>query len=317
MTSVALPLDTLPPDTPSAYGPPPETRPSDIGPSVGSAPSPTEGAGVVSSWADLAAALGSEQIEPTQVTFCAAAAGLDTLGAVLHPFDSLLQAGIGWLIEHIDFLREPLDMLAGDPAEVLAQSSTWERVATELRTVAAEHRAAVPVPGWEGTAASAYHRAVGELAAALDTGADQAAALSGLILATGAGVGTVRALIRDAITEFLALVLEYLLAAGTLAFLTAGGSLATLVLTVVVRALEVAEDICRRIRTLLEALAAAGGAAGRISASMLRTAERIRIAEPAVRAAAEAFDRAAGEARAPVVIEAGKQLTSTDQFRVP
>ena len=79
--------------------------------------------------------------------------------------------------------------------------------------------------------------------------------------------------------------LQYLLAASTLAFLSAGGSLAGLVLTVVVRALEVAEDIARRVRGLLDTLVAAGGAAGRIAGALRRTAERIREAEPALRAA--------------------------------
>ena len=88
-----------------------------------------EGAGVVSSWAELAAALTAEQVDPHQVGFAAAGAGLDTLGAVLHPFDALLQAGLGWLVEHVAFLREPLDALAGDPDAVLAQARHWDRVA--------------------------------------------------------------------------------------------------------------------------------------------------------------------------------------------
>ena len=206
--------------------------------------SATEGAGVVSSWADLGAAIGADDLDPAAITFTAAAAGLDTLGAVLQPFDSLLRAGLGWLIEHIDFLRQPLDALAGDPTEVLAQSRNWHHVAAELRATAADYRDAV-VPGWDGAAAEAYRRATDELVGALREASAQADELSLLILATGAAVGTVRATIRDTITEFLSLVLRYLLAASTLAFLTAGGSLATVVLTVVVRALEVAEDICR------------------------------------------------------------------------
>ncbi len=276
--------------------------------------SATEGAGVVSSWADLGAAIGADDLDPAAITFTAAAAGLDTLGAVLQPFDSLLRAGLGWLIEHIDFLRQPLDALAGDPTEVLAQSRNWHHVAAELRATAADYRDAV-VPGWDGAAAEAYRRATDELVGALREASAQADELSLLILATGAAVGTVRATIRDTITEFLSLVLRYLLAASTLAFLTAGGSLATVVLTVVVRALEVAEDICRRIRLLLDALAAAGGAAGRISAAMLRASDRIRAAEPGLRAAGEAVERGSGQAQAPVIIEAGKQITGAARER--
>jgi hypothetical protein len=283
--------------------------------SAGPAPGPAfEGAGVLSSWADLGTALGADDLDPAAVTFTAAAAGLDTLGAALHPFDALLRAGLGWLIEHIEFLREPLDALAGDPAEVLSQARSWHDVAEELRATATDYRQAT-VPGWDGAAADSYRHAVDELVGALGEASGQALALSRLILVTGAGVGTVRALIRDAITDFLATVLQYLLAAGTLAFLTAGGSLATLVLTVVVRALEVAQDICRRVRLLLDTLAAAGGTAGRIGEALRHTATRIRAAEPGLRVAGEAVARGATEAHAPVIVEAGKQITGAAQER--
>jgi hypothetical protein len=284
-------------------------------PSPGPAPvSALEGAGVFSSWADLSAALGAEDLDPAAITFTAAAAGLDTLAAALHPFDALLAAGLGWLIEHIEFLHEPLDALAGDPAEVLAQARSWQHVADELRATAADYRAAT-VPGWDGAAAESYRHSVDELVGALGEASGQAQALSRLILATGAGVGTVRALIRDAIADFLATVLHYLLAASTLAFLTAGGSLATLVLTVVVRALELAQDICRRIRLLLDMLAAAGGTAGRISEAMRQAATRIRAAEPGLRVAGETVTRSSTAAHAPAIIEAGKQVTGAARER--
>jgi hypothetical protein len=273
-----------------------------------------EGAGVVSSWADLAAALTAERVDPAQVGFTAAGAGLDTLGVLLHPFDGLLQAGLGWVIEHVGFLREPLDALAGDPDEVLAEARRWDLVAVELRAVAGDFRAAT-VPGWEGAAATNHRRAVDDLAAALSAGADQAAALSRLVLATGAAVGTVRALIRDTIVDFVSAVVQYLLAAGTLAFLTAGGSLASVVLTVVVRALEVAEDIARRVRQLLDVLVAAGDAAGRIGTALQRTAERVRRVEPALRATGDSLYRSADATGAPLFIEAGKQLTDASQAR--
>ena len=57
---------------------------------------------------------------------------------MLHPFDALLQAGLGWLVEHVAFLREPLDALAGDPDAVLAQARHWDQVAGELRAAASE-----------------------------------------------------------------------------------------------------------------------------------------------------------------------------------
>ena len=267
-----------------------------------------DGAGVVSSWADLIAAVTADRVDADRVCFAAAAAGLDTLGAVFHPFNALLRAGLGWLIEHIAFLREPLDALAGDPEAVLAQARHWDRVAAELRAAAADHRATT-APNWHGPAAAGHRQAVEELSAALSSGADQADALGRLILLTGAAVGTARAWLRDTVVDFVATVLQYLLAAATLAFLTAGGSLAGVVVAVVVRALEVAEHIGRRLRQLLEALAAAEGLAGRIGTTLQATSRVVRDAAPAARVAGEELFVTANRARAPLPIEAGKQLT--------
>jgi hypothetical protein len=300
--------------TPRPAGPePPDAT---AWPAAPERPAATEGAGFVSGWADLGAALSAEHADGQQIAFAAAGAGLDTLGVLLHPFDELLQAGFGWLIEHVDFLREPVDALAGDPDDVLAQARSWQHLAGELQAAAAEQQRAATVPGWEGTAAAGYRQAAGELQVALREAAAQAAELSRLVLLTGVAVGTVRALIRDAIAEFLATVVQYLLAAGTLAFLTAGGSLATVVLSIVVRAVELAQDIGRRVQRLLDALVEAGGAAGRIAESMRRSAERLRAAEPGLRAAGEALHGGAGQAHADAVIESGKQLTgATAEYR--
>ncbi|HVH24001.1 MAG TPA: hypothetical protein VNA11_16245 [Pseudonocardia sp.] len=277
-----------------------------------------EGAGVVSSWADLIAALSAERVDADRVCFAAAGAGLDTLGAALYPFNALLRAGLGWLFEHIAFLREPLDVLAGDPDAVLAQARHWDQVAAELRYAATDYRAGT-APDWHGLAADGHRQAVDELGAALSSGADQADALGRLILLTGAAVGTTRAWVRDTITDFVAMVVQYLLAAGTLAFLSAGGSLAGVVVAVVVRALEVAENIARRLRQLLEALAAAEGLAGRIGTAVRGIARRIEAARPAAQAAGRELSEAADRARAPLLIDSGKQLTDAiaDHHRRP
>lgn len=273
-----------------------------------------DGAGVFSSWADLDKSLSREQVDPFEVTFAAAAAGLDTLDAVDDPLGALISAGIGWLIEHLWFLHEPLDALAGDPTQITAQAKTWNNVAEELRRVAAEHRAgAMTIPGWEGDAREAYGRTVQEYTAALDSTADDAQRLSGLILTTGAGVGTVRSLIRDAIADFVTLVVEYFVVSAALALLTAGGSVGAFVTSVVVKAYHLATDIAQRISSLLDALHTAGGAAREISDAMRTTAATVRVGAHEGRAAARAISDAAEEAGLDKVFETGKQLAGAGQ----
>jgi hypothetical protein len=273
-----------------------------------------EGAGAASSWADLNDAVSADQVDPFEVTFAAAAAGLDTLGAVLNPLDALFEAGVGWLIEHVWFLHEPLDALAGDPTQITAQAQTWHNVAAELGQLAADYRVETgALPAWDGAAAEAYRETVRGFTAALDRTAADAERLSGLILVTGAGVGTVRALIRDTIAKFLGAVLQDALAALAFAVVTAGGSVGTLILTVVVRAIDVADNIARRVSDLLDALSAAGGTAGRLGDAMRDTAAQVSAAAPGLRAAGEGIEQSVDDLHAGKLIESGKQLSGAAQ----
>ena len=74
-----------------------------------------EGAGVLSSWSDLGEALPTDrQWDPGEIGFAASAVALDSLDAAMDPLGALGSAGVGWLIEHVEFLHEPLDWLAGE-----------------------------------------------------------------------------------------------------------------------------------------------------------------------------------------------------------
>ena len=101
-----------------------------------------EGAGAASSIADHDGAWSAEDPDPLQIAFTGAAVALDGLDAVMNPLDGLATSGIGWLIEHVWWLHEPLDALAGDPTQITAQAQTWHNVATQLTTVAADSRRA-------------------------------------------------------------------------------------------------------------------------------------------------------------------------------
>lgn len=269
-----------------------------------------EGAGVASSWADLATALDEDQQDLLQVAFTAAGAGLDTLGAIADPFDAILSSAIGWVIEHVWFLHEPLDALAGDPQQIVAQAQTWHNVSRALGEVAADYRGKVAqTPGWDGAAGDGYRAAVGTCTRALDGVAAQAEQLSGLILGTGAAVGTVRALIRDLIAEFLSWAISCGLAALATTVVTGGGSVAAFVVGVVAEAVALAQRIARRVSRLLDALSEAGGTAGQVVDGMRYAASEVRAGARPVQAAVRPTVEAWEGVPAAEVIEAGKQLT--------
>jgi hypothetical protein len=269
-----------------------------------------EGGGVVSSWADLNAAVSADDVDPLQVTYTAVGAGLDTLGTIVEPLDSLLSAGVGWLIEHVWFLHEPLDALAGDPSQITAQAQTWHNVGGELGSIAQDHRAAAAaLSTWEGVAGNGYRGAVDRFGGALEQAGRDAVQLADLILTTGAQVGTVRAVIRDQIAEWVSDAIQTVVGAGVAALVTAGGALGAGALRLIWAAIDLAEDIVRTIRKLLDAMTLAGGMAAQISGAIQQTAAAVKAAMPTL----EEIDTAADEYEAGAVVETGKQFTAAEQ----
>jgi hypothetical protein len=269
-----------------------------------------EGGGVASSWADLDAAVSADNVDPAQVAFTAAAAGLDTLGAVVNPLESLLSAGIGWLIEHVWFLHEPLDALAGDPTQITAQAQTWHNVGAEIATVAQDHRgAAAALSGWEGIANDSYRGTVDRFGGALEATAQHATQLADLILTTGAQVGTVRALIRDQIADWVSGAIQTAVFYGVAALVPAGGALGVGALHLIIKAVDLAEEIARQVRRLLDAMTLAGGMAAQISGAIQQTATAVQAAMPML----NAIDQAAGDLKLSYPVEAGKQVTGAEQ----
>jgi hypothetical protein len=268
-----------------------------------------EGAGVASSWADVAEAVGADEPDGVEIAFVAAGAGLDTLGAIADPFDAIMSSAAGWLIEHVWFLREPLDALAGDPDQVVAQAQTWSNVAGALRCVATDH-AAAGVYGWSGPAGMAYRGAVGDYARAVNDVAGQADQLANLVLGTGAAVGTVRALIRDLIADFLSRVLRRAIAALATAPVTLGGSTAAAIGVIALEAYRLACHLAERISRLLDVLSDAGSTAGRLVESMRHVVTELRATAPYMQESLEPIP--AGE-----VVEAGKQFSGAELDEQP
>jgi hypothetical protein len=269
-----------------------------------------EGGGVFSSWADLNAAVSADNVDPAQVAFTAAGAGLDTLGAIVDPFDSLLSAGIGWFIEHMWFLHEPLDALAGDPTQITAQAQTWHNVGGELAAVARDHRgAAGALSAWEGSAGDGYRGTVDRFGGALEQAGRDAVQLADLILTSGAQVGTVRALIRDSIADFFAEVIQTVAFYGVASLITAGGALGAGAVQLIFRALDLADKIFQKVKDLLDAMTLAGGMAAQISGAIQQTATAVRAAMPTL----DAINTAADDLKLSYPIEAGKQVTGAEQ----
>lgn len=128
-------------------------------------------------------------------------ASLDALAFVSDPIGVLLQYGIAWLVEHVEPLREALDWLAGDPAQITAHAQTWRNVAASLREEASALSDSVraDVAGWGGLAGPAYRAWAAEQQQAITGLAVGADTLAAITEGTAGLVAAVRLLVRDAI----------------------------------------------------------------------------------------------------------------------
>jgi hypothetical protein len=93
--------------------------------------------------------------EPLAIGGNVAAAGLSLLGAVMDPVQEVFAAGVGWLMEHVSLLREPLDRLAGDPKAVEGHAKSWR----QAEVASCEQRGPVSTKGfgrWQSCTASVF-----------------------------------------------------------------------------------------------------------------------------------------------------------------
>ena len=159
-----------------------------------------------------------------------AAVGMDLLGFVTNPLGSLLSAGIGWLIEHIGFLKEGLDLLAGDPDAVTAMATTWSNIAKRMRETSEKYSATLDaLSGSQGAAIDGYRKAVQDFSNVVAGGADHATSAARAMTVAASAVGVVRGAVRDAIATFVSNTIIKFAAATALAPVTFGASQAAFI----------------------------------------------------------------------------------------
>jgi uncharacterized protein YukE len=137
---------------------------------------------------------------------------LEVLGAILNPANALLSAGVSWLIEHIEPLREAVDQLAGDPAAINAYADAWQAVATKLHS-AQERFGEIIGPdtqSWTGEAADAYRTSAREQQGGLAAVAATAEAVAAAVRSAGTVIGSVRDMVREIIVECVSTILSRL-----------------------------------------------------------------------------------------------------------
>lgn len=170
-----------------------------------------EGAGILQDFWDTAAKINSGDWAEGLANLANGAMGL--VGLMTDPIGTLLSAGFGWIIEHVSFLRDPLDMLVGDQVALDNMIGTWENVGKELEQVGEDLSKTVDhdSAGWTGPAADAYRTFAKDRAALYSGLATGANSMGMLVSLCKTILAVVRTVVRDLISEALAKLVSILM----------------------------------------------------------------------------------------------------------
>jgi uncharacterized protein YukE len=173
-------------------------------------------------------------------------------------------------MEHISFIREPLDALLGNPDEINANTHQLKSAALEMKMIADEHRQDVEAMGasWSGESNAAFRQNQEQMAAqyeALGKTMDGTAAIYAI---SGALVCELRAMIFDWIADLLGELIAGAIIAAASAAPTFGGSIAAYCGYAGTRAGMLAARMASRLSRLVQAMSRFGGRIAQLTQRM-------------------------------------------------
>lgn len=138
--------------------------------------------------------------------------GLDVLGTIANPVDSLLTSGISWLMEHVHVFTEILDSLAGNPTAIQAYADQWTQHSQQLTDIAVDLHNHVnnDTTAWTGDAGDAYRAQATQQVDGLHAAAASADSVAAAVQGAGQLVASVRMLVRDLIAQAIAEIIEHI-----------------------------------------------------------------------------------------------------------
>jgi uncharacterized protein YukE len=221
----------------------------------------TSGAGAIDSWHSVASAI--TEIKTAHGADAAAigveigvtviGAIADTAALVLDPLAKLTSAGLGWLIEHISFLKEPLDQVAGDPAEIKKLADELHKIGETLRNAAKDLDATLTtqIANWKGEGYDAFKKEVDTRRGQIEDSGHSVDIAGYVVETTMALVTAVRSLLRDLITTILGDIIATVLVGLAMAAFTFGASLVAAVGTSVALAAAQAVSFAAKLARLM------------------------------------------------------------------
>ena len=167
------------------------------------------GAGVLESVTDLCSSL--ESGSWVAIGLSGVGAALDVAATVIDPLGSLIGAGLGWLMEHLEPLKGWLNDLTGDAGAVLGFAGTWQNVADAMGAAGDELTRVVraDLEAMTGASIEAYAAYADGLADRIRATGGSASAIGGALKTCAMVVQVVHDLVRDTLASLVGSIISW------------------------------------------------------------------------------------------------------------
>lgn len=136
---------------------------------------------------------------------------LDAVATAVDPLGSLIAAGLGWLMEHLEPLKGWLNDLTGDAGAVLGFAGTWDSVATAMNGAGDElHRiVTADLEAMSGASIVAYGAYANGLADRVRAAGTSASSMASALRTCSTVVQVVHDLVRDTLAQLVGSIISW------------------------------------------------------------------------------------------------------------
>ncbi|MFD4637850.1 hypothetical protein ACFWN2_11080 [Lentzea sp. NPDC058436] len=197
----------------------------------------------------------SETEKALDITFNAIGAASATVMLAIDPLGSIIGAGVGWLIEHVSFLRDALNQLMGNPEEIQANVEANKARAAELRVLAEDHKSGLATfDGWTGQSSERFKASMDNMSHELDDLANAVESKAKIVAIMGMLVTVLRDIVRDLIAQLIGSLIGGALIAAAMMIPTFGASIPIFAGFAVGKAVALGVNIASRVARVVAAL---------------------------------------------------------------
>ncbi|MFJ5986673.1 hypothetical protein [Lentzea sp. NPDC092896] len=197
----------------------------------------------------------SETEKALDITFNAIGAASATVMLAIDPLGSIIGAGVGWLIEHVSFLRDALNQLMGNPEEIQANVEANKARAAELRVLAEDHKSGLATfDGWTGQSSERFQASMDNMSHELDDLANAVESKAKIVAIMGMLVTVLRDIVRDLIAQLIGSLIGGALIAVAMMIPTFGASIPIFGGFAVGKAVALGVNIASRVARVVAAL---------------------------------------------------------------